>query len=190
MAAECSFSPERISYTVGFKLKVIQYAREHGNRAAGRNFGIAETCARRWQKEEEKLRKLPKDKRALRGGKAKFPELEQNMQDWIKGNNNEGISVSLNMMQEQAKCFATDFGITDFKASKNWCRRFLKRRKLMEDEQEATKSLNAVDVSFKRYLAMEKCPVSLVGNAGQTPSTFGTVRLKRETRKIADETIF
>ena len=183
MAAECSFSPERISYTVGFKLKVIQYAREHGNRAAGHDFGTPETCARRWQKDEEKLRKLPNDKRALRGGKAKFPELEQNMQDWIKENNEEGISVSLNMMQEQAKCFATDFGIADFKASKNWCKRFLKRCKLMEDKQETTKSLNAVDVSFKRYLAVEKCPVSLVGNAGQTPSTFGTVEAQERNKK-------
>lgn len=156
MAAESSFSPERISYSVGFKLNVVQYAKEHGNRAAGRNFGISESCARRWQKMEETLRKLPYDKRALRGGKTKFPELEKQMQDWIHRNKEVGISVSLDMMQKQAKCFAKDFGMVGFKASENWCKRFLKRHKLMEDEHEISKALNspeekAVDVSFKKY---------------------------------------
>ena len=67
-----SETSKRGSYPANFKLKVIQFAKEHGNKAAARLFGPPPTSAmiRRWRKEEEELSKLPRIKRAARGKSA------------------------------------------------------------------------------------------------------------------------
>jgi hypothetical protein len=43
------------SYTAGFKLKVIEYAEKHGNRAAGREFTMSEFNVRYWRKQKDAL---------------------------------------------------------------------------------------------------------------------------------------
>ena len=40
----------RRSYTAVFKLQVISYAEEHGNRAAGRKFDVDESNVRKWRR--------------------------------------------------------------------------------------------------------------------------------------------
>ena len=45
-----------MSYTSGYKLKVIKFAREHGNRAVQRQFGVDESCVRVRRKKEKMLR--------------------------------------------------------------------------------------------------------------------------------------
>ncbi|KAH8022290.1 hypothetical protein HPB51_023195 [Rhipicephalus microplus] len=57
------------SYTAGFKLKAVQYALEHGNRAASRHFGVGETSIRYWRDQEKKLKATKKTRRAFRGAK-------------------------------------------------------------------------------------------------------------------------
>jgi transposase-like protein len=47
----------RACYTAKFKLEVVRYAQEHGNRAVGRKFDVDETNVRRWSAEKEKTRK-------------------------------------------------------------------------------------------------------------------------------------
>ena len=49
---------KRQSYTTSEKLKIIQFAEEHGNRAAQREFGIAESNVRLWRKSKENLQKI------------------------------------------------------------------------------------------------------------------------------------
>jgi len=50
----------RRSYTAAEKLKVIQYAEAHGNRAAGREFdGISEANVRLWRRQKATLAALP-----------------------------------------------------------------------------------------------------------------------------------
>ena len=44
---------KRRSYTAAFKLQVILHAEEHGNRAAGRQFGIGEAPVRDWRKAKD-----------------------------------------------------------------------------------------------------------------------------------------
>ena len=41
---------KRQSYTVSDKLRIIQFAEQHGNRAAEREFGVSESNVRLWQK--------------------------------------------------------------------------------------------------------------------------------------------
>lgn len=38
------------SYTAAFKLKAKEYAIEHGNRAAGRHFGVTDFNVRYWSR--------------------------------------------------------------------------------------------------------------------------------------------
>ncbi|OTF80841.1 hypothetical protein BLA29_009170 [Euroglyphus maynei] len=65
-----STTTKRMSYTAEFKLKVIKYAKIHGNRASSRYFKcISERSVRDWRKRENEIRQMPKDKRANRGSK-------------------------------------------------------------------------------------------------------------------------
>ena len=57
----------RKNYNAAFKLKAIQYAKEHGNREAGKQFGFDESLVRAWRKQEDQLQQTNKQKRAFRG---------------------------------------------------------------------------------------------------------------------------
>src|SRR6218665_2694625 len=58
--------PPRKSYTAEHKLEVVAYAKEHGNRAAGRQYGVGETSVREWKKSEEELNMLQPRTAAVR----------------------------------------------------------------------------------------------------------------------------
>ena len=90
---------KRSSYPANLKLKVIQYAKEHGNKAAAIGFGPPPTSAmiRRWRKEEEELSKLPRIKRAARGKSAPWPNLEEKLKNWVQSLRMSGIAVSTKM---------------------------------------------------------------------------------------------
>lgn len=57
---------KRQSYTASEKLKMIAFAEKNGNRAAEREFGISECNMRRWRKNKENLKEMPRMKRAAR----------------------------------------------------------------------------------------------------------------------------
>ena len=67
---------ERQSYMTSEKLKIIQFAQEHGNQAAQREFGIAESNVRLWCKSKENLQKMQRLQRANHGRKAAWPRFE------------------------------------------------------------------------------------------------------------------
>jgi len=46
----------RSSYSAAEKLKVLQYAKDHGKRVAARHFNIDHSMISRWGKIEEKLK--------------------------------------------------------------------------------------------------------------------------------------
>ena len=87
---------KRFSYTASFKLKVIKYAKKHGNRAAERHFGPppTESVIRLWRQQEGKLLQMPRQKKAMRGKPPKWPEVEQEVRTWIPEQRQTGISVS------------------------------------------------------------------------------------------------
>ena len=74
---------KRQSYTVSDKLRIINFAEQHGNLAAEREFGVSESNVRLWRKSKENLEKMPRLKRANRGKKAAWPELEVDLLEWI-----------------------------------------------------------------------------------------------------------
>ena len=67
---------KRRSYTAASKLQVILHAEEHGNRAAGRQFGICEASVRDWRKAKDSLCTTKKTKKANRGHKPRWPQLK------------------------------------------------------------------------------------------------------------------
>ena len=124
----------RKAYTVGYKLEVIEYAKQHGNRAAERHFRPppTEKIIREWRKQEEELKKTKNRKHGLRYKEAKFPQLEEIMKTWVDDHRNNGYSVSTKMIMEEAKRLAAERNIpaNEFTGSSSWCYHFMKRNNL------------------------------------------------------------
>ena len=125
-------SKKRHKYTIAYKLQVIQYAKENGNRAAARHFGSppTEKMIRFWRKQEEKLQKAVKSKHGLRTKKAKWVELEEEMKAWVVDQRNQGAIVTTKQIIFEAKERATAKGYDDFGGNEGWCYRFMKRNGL------------------------------------------------------------
>uniref|UniRef100_K7G1K5 DDE-1 domain-containing protein n=1 Tax=Pelodiscus sinensis TaxID=13735 RepID=K7G1K5_PELSI len=98
------------SYTSGFKLSVLTYAKENGIRAAGRKFSVNKKSVREWRKEEAEIEKLHPRKRAYQGKKAKWPKLEENLVKWVLAQRQRQRAVKL-----KARLFAAEMKINYFK---------------------------------------------------------------------------
>ena len=97
----------RISYTARFKLNVVTYASEKGNREAARQFQVDEKNVRRWRSQQEKLKGLRRDQRAACYCPAKFPELEKELKEWIDEKRKAGIiGISTTVIRLKAKSMA------------------------------------------------------------------------------------
>ena len=99
---------EMVSYTASFKLKVIKYAKKHGNRAAKRHFAPlpTESVIRLWRQQEETLLQMPGRKEEIQGKPPKWPEVEQEVKTWIMEQLCTTISVLTKMIQEEGKRIA------------------------------------------------------------------------------------
>jgi hypothetical protein len=58
------------SYTASYKLKVISFVEQFGNRAAQTEFGIPESNMRYWREQKQLLKNAKSESRAFRGPKA------------------------------------------------------------------------------------------------------------------------
>ena len=101
----------RASYTASFKLRVLAFATDKGNRAAGKQFNVDESCVRRWRSQREKLFETPRNKRALRGRSAAFPELEKEVAEWITEKRKAGTGVSTNIIRLKSEISRPKAGI-------------------------------------------------------------------------------
>jgi transposase-like protein len=63
------------SYTASYRLAVISFAEQFGNRAARREFGILESTVRYWRKQNELLKNAKSDSRAFRYRKLENPHV-------------------------------------------------------------------------------------------------------------------
>ncbi|XP_049760720.1 general transcription factor II-I isoform X5 [Elephas maximus indicus] len=118
------------SYTADFKLKVVARAEETSNRVAASEFDVGESSIREWRKEKKELEKMNPRKRARRGPKAKWPELENDLKEWIISRREQNQAVSTVAIQIKAKLLANERGIRDFKAGFAWISKFMKRNGL------------------------------------------------------------
>ena len=93
---------KRQSYTVSDKLRIINFAEQHGHLAAEREFGVSESNVRLWRKSKENLKKMPRLKRANRGKKAAWPELEVDLLEWITEKRNNGLAILPSLVRLKA----------------------------------------------------------------------------------------
>ena len=124
---------KRQSYTVSDKLQSVNFAEQHGNLAAEREFGVSEINIRLWRKSKENLEKMPWLKLANRGKKAAWPELEIDL-EWITEKRNNGLAILPSLVRLKALDMSKNekYGIPQgqFKAGNHWCQRFMKRNGL------------------------------------------------------------
>uniref|UniRef100_A0AAQ4PK96 HTH CENPB-type domain-containing protein n=2 Tax=Gasterosteus aculeatus TaxID=69293 RepID=A0AAQ4PK96_GASAC len=121
---------KRHAYNAEFKLKAISHAQEHGNRAAAREFNINESMVRKWRKYEDELRQVKKTTQSFRGNKARWPQLEDKVEQWVAEQRAASRSVSTVTIRMKAIALAREHNISEFRGGPSWCFRFMKRRHL------------------------------------------------------------
>ncbi|KAH7959912.1 hypothetical protein HPB49_014863 [Dermacentor silvarum] len=176
------------SFMAALKLNAIDYAMEHGNRAAGRHFGVDEIRIRFWKKQREKLMTDQRTRRAFHGPKiGKFPHVEEAVLEYVKDLREDACAVSVEMVQTQARTIARKLGIAtkDFRASSVWTTRFmrrnglsLRRRTSLCQQLPSTSEDKVIDFHHFVTRICEKNDffLSQIGNADQTPLTFDMPR--------------
>src|SRR5215469_628620 len=110
-------SKERgLSYSIAFKIEVMNYAEKHGNWAAERLFGspLTEKMVREWRKQWKDLRKADKSKKILSSCAPKWPKLEEYVKNWIIDHRKNGIAVSMKMILIEVRRLTIEMSITDF----------------------------------------------------------------------------
>ena len=101
---------------------MISYAKEHGNRAAQRNFGPDESQVRYWRRQEQRLRSAvgKRKKACLRHGNVKWPDLEKELKDWVVNNRNSGYCDTTKMIMNHSREIARTRGVVGFRGSSSW----------------------------------------------------------------------
>ena len=123
-------APKRKSYSAGYKLEVVKYAAENGNRSAERKFGVSEKLVRDWRKAEVTLTEMKKTKKANRGLKARWPQLEKQVHTWVLEQRSAGRGLSTVQLRLHAQVVAKEMNINDFAGGPSWCYRFMQRNRL------------------------------------------------------------
>ncbi|KAL7982578.1 hypothetical protein Chor_010176 [Crotalus horridus] len=86
----------RRKYEASFKLKVVNFAMEHNNCAAARQYGVTEKMVRDWKANEKALKSMARGKCALRRGTPHWPELEKHVADMVNEHRQNGYVVTRN----------------------------------------------------------------------------------------------
>jgi hypothetical protein len=111
---------QRKSYRAIFKLQVVDFTKEKGNREAARKFNIGETSIREWRKEEAAMMGLHQKKREMRYRRCFWPELEKTLVEWVLSERLKGNKVSTNRILLKARRLAEENKIENFKAFPSW----------------------------------------------------------------------
>lgn len=177
---------KRTSYEAGFKLKVVAYAEETNNSAAARRFSVNEKQVRMWRKNQKILERMPKHKKAARGLSAKFPQLEEQLSEWVHSLRQNGIIVTRTMIRFRAISLMKrpefqSLKPSKFVASSGWCTRFMERHNLCLRQrtkiaQKLPQDLEGKIEEFQRYVIRLRKNYNFgldqIGNMDETPVCF------------------
>ncbi|KAK7910104.1 hypothetical protein WMY93_014788 [Mugilogobius chulae] len=171
----------RHAYDADFKLKAISHANEHGNRAAAREYNINESMVRKWRKQEDDLRQAKKTTQSFRGNNARWPHLEDKIEQWVIEQRAAGRSVSTVLIRMKATTLAQSLDINDFRGGPSWCFRFMKRRNLSirtrtTVSQQLPKDYEEKRANFRAYcqskITENKIRPEHITNMDEVPLTF------------------
>uniref|UniRef100_A0A1X7UMU3 HTH CENPB-type domain-containing protein n=1 Tax=Amphimedon queenslandica TaxID=400682 RepID=A0A1X7UMU3_AMPQE len=123
------------SFDVSFKLRVVEMAEKSNKSKAARIYNVDVRRVREWCQQKSEL--LEKNKcgqstsKRLGGGgrKALYPDMEEVLLDWIVDVRSKHLRVSRQMIVDRAKGLSRD-SAPEFKASRGWLGRFMKRKGL------------------------------------------------------------
>ena len=166
-------------------LRIVNFAEQHGNRTAEREFRVSESNVRLWRKTKQNLEKMPRLKRANHGKKAAWPELEIDLLKWITEKRNNGLAILPSLVRLKALDMTKNekYGIPEgqFKAGNHWCQPFMKRNGLSL-RQKTTLAQRLPDdyeekiMRFHRYIIdlrkEHSYPLHVIANMDETPLTF------------------
>lgn len=187
----------RKSYTAQFKLKAIAYAKEHGNRATEREFGISEKLVRDWRKSKETLMTMSRKKKANRGLKARWPELEERLMKFVIEQRLQGRGMSTVQVRLKAIDIAKELNIDEFKGGASWCYRFMVRNKLsMRSRTTMCQKLPADHIekiqNFREFVALQIQENTIIAdsivNMDEVPLTFD-IPMGRTVNQIGERSI-
>ncbi|XP_037130109.1 uncharacterized protein si:dkeyp-84f3.9 isoform X7 [Syngnathus acus] len=136
---------KRKSYPAGYKLHVVKYAAENGNRAAERRFGVNEKLVRDWRKAEVTLTEMKKTKKANRGLKARWPQIEERLRTWVLEQCAAGRRLSTVQLHLHAQVIAKEMNINDFVGGSSWCYRFMQRNQVSIREKKKMSQKSPAD---------------------------------------------
>ena len=85
---------------------------------------------RDWQKAEVYLTAMRKTKKANRGLKARWPELEERVHRWVLEQRSAGRGLSMVQLRLHALVLAKEMNINDFAGRPSWCYCFMQRNSL------------------------------------------------------------
>jgi len=170
---------KRKSYTAEFKLSVVKYAEENGNRSAGREYSVDERSVREWREQKNVLNAMDRRKRARRGGLPHWPELESELRKWVISTREQKRKVSTVDIRLKARQLATEKGIDNFTGGRKWCHSFMKRnslsvRAVTSVGQPLPTGWEEKVAAFRDYVSKlkENVDLSQFGNMDEVPVSF------------------
>lgn len=157
-------SSKRLHYDSALKRKVIVYAEKHGNRAAGRTFGISEANIRRWRNDRHSIFSCKATTKCFTGPKkGRYPQVDEAVLCFVSEMRAKGLPVTRQAMRLKAGEIAKTLGIeeTKFKATRGWCDRFMRRAGLSLRRQTSFCSKFSADIIQKTVLehSFKKCRI-------------------------------
>nr|XP_008104013.1 PREDICTED: uncharacterized protein LOC103278093 isoform X6 [Anolis carolinensis] len=185
----------RKKYEASFKLRVVNFAMEHNNCAAARQYGVTEKMVRDWKANEKALKSMPRGKCALRRGTPHWPELEKHIADMVSEHRQNGYVVTRNKI----RLFALQWAKSNpdhsnrFKATVSWCTRFMGRhsvvlRQKTKIAQKLPADLDRRVNSFHRYVIQQRTKhgyaLSSIGNMDETLIILIWLEIKLSIKKV------
>ena len=175
---------QRNSYDSNFKLRVINFAEQHTNAAAEREFGINEKMIRDWRKKKTQLEALERPLKKMRQNSSPAEALERELIDWVTDLRRRGYIVTRGAIRLRALERASKdktLAPQDFKASAGWCTRFMTRHDLTLRQKTHIAQKLPADVekkveNFHSFVLKQRkrhdYPLAAIGNMDETPISF------------------
>ena len=151
---------------------------------------------RKWRKQEEDLRQVKKTKKSLRGHKARWPQLEDQLEQWVVEQRAASRSISTVTVRMKATALAQDMNINNVRGGPSWCFRFMRRRNLSIRTRTTVSQLLPKDyqeklATFRAYcknkITEKKIHPEHIINMDEIPLTFD-IHVNRTVEKSGTST--
>jgi hypothetical protein len=121
-----------VTYSLNFKLEVIEFAKSSNNHAAARKYKVDVKQVREWKKQEEQIKANNGKRMRLEGGGRKLIHLalDEEVLHWIECQRKNKLRVTRKMIKLKAKSIASIMNAEPFAASEGWLWKFLARNHL------------------------------------------------------------